>query len=66
MAARRLVYRVAVTDDEDRVVWFGPDDDVPAWASKQITNKSAWSDNGEDDADADAKPAPRKSTSPKE
>lgn len=31
---------------------FGPDDDVPAWARKAITNPDVWGD-GEDDDEPD-------------
>jgi hypothetical protein len=38
----RLAVHVYATNDDDEVVWFGPDDDVPAWAAEQITNPDAW------------------------
>lgn len=40
---RRLVGFVHVTDpDSGRYGSFGPDDDVPEWAEKLITNDEAW------------------------
>lgn len=45
---------------------FGPDDDLPGWAEKAITNPDVWADSSEDGpAQAEAKEAstPRRSTS---
>ena len=39
---KRLVSFVHVSDPENGPAVFGPDDDVPAWASKLITNPKAW------------------------
>lgn len=36
---------------------FGPDDTVPAWARKAITNPDVW-DDGEDDEDDDLSERP--------
>lgn len=33
-----------VTDPEHGTHVFGPDDEVPAWAEKHITNPKAWAD----------------------
>lgn len=35
---------VAVRDDDGTVHSFGPGAEVPAWASKKITNPAAWED----------------------
>lgn len=40
----KLAYYVHVEDDKGEPHVFGPDDDVPAWAVKKITNDSAWAD----------------------
>ncbi len=42
MGARKLAGRVAVRDKDLNTHWFGPDDDVPEWASTQITSDFAW------------------------
>lgn len=36
---------------------FGPDDDVPSWARKAITNPDVW-DDGEDDGEDDESDEP--------
>lgn len=47
----RLSANVALRDPQtDKVVVFGPDDDVPAWAAERIRNPKAWA------ADASAGP----------
>lgn len=38
----KLAYYVHVEDEFGDEHVFGPEDDVPAWAAKQITNRSAW------------------------
>lgn len=39
----RLAAHVAVlAEDGVETAWFGPGDDVPAWAAKQITSPVAW------------------------
>ena len=40
----RLAVFVHVADKNGEVHAFGPDDDVPAWAAKAITNPDAWED----------------------
>lgn len=45
----RLAAYVHVTDDKGEPFVFGPDDKIPGWAEKAITNPKAW-------ADAPAKP----------
>lgn len=35
---------VCVHDDRGQAHQFGPGDDVPAWARKQITNSRAWAE----------------------
>lgn len=39
---RRLAAIVHVYDEHGAAHVFGPDDDVPAWAAKAITNPDAW------------------------
>lgn len=53
--SRRLATYVTVRDDKHRAFSFGPADDVPAWAVKAITLRSAWT---EDDGAAPADPQP--------
>lgn len=56
MAKRTLNTYVTVheRDDKGRVVGesrtFGPDDDLPDWAIKSITNPDVWADGGTSDA----------------
>lgn len=53
-AARKLARYVTVRDDNGEPKAFGPDDTVPAWAAKQITNPAAWADSdGDPDASGD-------------
>lgn len=40
--AGTLQSTVYVLDENGEHVAFGPGDEVPDWAAKQITNKSAW------------------------
>ena len=65
----RLAAYVHVTDPEHGTAAFGPDDEVPAWAEKHITNPKAWADppapqavdddpDTEDEGDGDTPPAP--------
>ncbi|MEV3855056.1 hypothetical protein AB0J38_12105 [Streptomyces sp. NPDC050095] len=42
MSEQRLVAHVHVRDEDGRTVAFGPGDEVPAWAVRQITNPRAW------------------------
>lgn len=49
--ARRLTGYVHVRDDAGDAKAFGPDDTVPAWAEKQITNPKAWEGEGDDESD---------------
>lgn len=49
----KLAYHVHVVDDNGDIKVFGPDDTVPAWARKKITNPSAWADTDSDAATAD-------------
>jgi len=66
MAARLAAY-VYVTNPETRVVeGIGPDDEVPDWAARLITNPEAWDgdapdldDEPEPTEDADPEPPPR-------
>lgn len=63
--ARKLAAYVHVVDsDARRSVAFGPDDDVPSWAAKQITNPKAWAgsdtETPEPTADATAGEPPPK------
>jgi hypothetical protein len=64
MVARKLVTIVHVTDDAGRVHAFGPEDTLPAWARKAITNPKAFGGDEEDERQPDAKvlpaPAPEK------
>jgi hypothetical protein len=41
-AGPKLTTFVHVTDDKGVSRAFGPDDDVPAWAQRKITNPKAW------------------------
>jgi len=47
---KRLARYVHVTDDKGEQHVFGPDDDVPGWAAKVITNPAAWGDDSYEDA----------------
>lgn len=38
----KLAYHVHVDDEHGETHVFGPDDALPAWAAKKITNPSAW------------------------
>jgi hypothetical protein len=38
----RLAVNVYAKNEDDEIVWFGPGDDVPGWAAKQITNPDVW------------------------
>jgi hypothetical protein len=51
---KQLAYYVTVEDEHGDEKTFGPDDTVPAWAAKKITNRSAWAGSDTDDADADS------------
>jgi hypothetical protein len=53
MAKSKLQYHVHVEDEHGEVHVFGPEDDVPGWARKKITNRSAWADTADADADGD-------------
>lgn len=46
----RLASHVVLRDERQELHVFGPDDDVPAWARKRITNPKAW-ESGADTAD---------------
>jgi len=48
MAARLRTY-VHVQDKDGESVVFGPDDVVPAWARKAITNPDVWESNAKND-----------------
>lgn len=54
---------VHVFDDEGNRFVFGPDDQVPAWAQKAITNKGVWegSENADERATSSAKTKSRNS-----
>jgi len=46
---RQLAAHVILRDpDSGRVVAFGPEDDVPAWAVELITNPDVWADDVEE------------------
>lgn len=53
MAARKLVSHVHAYDDAGNSGVFGPDDKLPAWALKAITNPAAW-DGGDQEEFPDA------------
>ncbi|WP_125512874.1 hypothetical protein [Streptomyces sp. WAC 01529] len=42
MSGKQLAEYVHVRDLAGRTVVFGPGDDVPTWARKQIANPKAW------------------------
>lgn len=46
--SKKLAYKVFVPDKDGEMQSFGPGDDVPGWAAKQITNPSAWGDEAEE------------------
>lgn len=52
---RRLAGYVTLDNpDTNETVSFGPDDEVPAWAQKAITNPSAWEEyDDKDDGETD-------------
>lgn len=54
--AKRLTSTVHVVDKDGETQVFGPSDQVPAWAWKQITNPAAFTDDesGEPEPDDDA------------
>lgn len=52
-AARKLAHYVTLSDSEGETHTFGPDDTVPAWAAKAITNPSAWAEGDRDARSAD-------------
>lgn len=47
-AGKQLAVRVFVPDEHGEMQAFGPGDDVPAWAVKQITNPAAWGDDADE------------------
>lgn len=51
---RKLTTHVHVTDEDSNRHVFGPDDRVPAWARRAITNPDVW--EGEDDEDPSPPP----------
>ena len=53
---RRLRTFVHVQDKQHQAHVFGPDDELPGWAAKRITNPKAWEDDGQGD-EQDAEPA---------
>lgn len=53
---RKLATYVHVTDENFQRHTFGPDDEVPGWAEKLITNPKAW--KSDTDADEEAIEAP--------
>ena len=57
--ARRLATTVVVRHDGSHTV-FTPDDEVPQWAAKLITNPKAWAseDEVEDNSTDSSEPAP--------
>jgi len=59
MAARKLTATVYVSDEKGHVHRFGPEDTLPAWARKAITNPKAFGqDPEEDDREPDARVLP--------
>ncbi|MFC9995745.1 hypothetical protein [Nocardia sp. NPDC127526] len=38
----KLISWVVAYDEHSAARWFGPADDVPEWAARQITNPAAW------------------------
>jgi hypothetical protein len=54
--ARRLAAFVTVYDEHRSPKSFGPNDELPAWAERQITNAAAWVDDDEDEPNAGADP----------
>ncbi|OUD02565.1 hypothetical protein [Streptomyces swartbergensis] len=54
---KQLVAYVHVRDVGGRTVAYGPGEDVPAWARKQITNPKAWGE-GEAAATSSAEAPP--------
>lgn len=48
-AAKKLAYFVHVVDADGESHAFGPEDDVPGWAAKAITNPSAWGEEADGD-----------------
>jgi hypothetical protein len=55
---RSLASFVYVSDDEHESAWFGPGDDVPAWAAAKITTDRAWVGEAEVEREAAPKRAP--------
>ena len=49
---RRLAGFVHVTAPDGGAAVFGPDDELPAWASKAITNEKAWAEESGSDEEA--------------
>jgi hypothetical protein len=49
----KLAYYVHVEDDKGEPHVFGPEDTVPNWAAKKITNDSAWVDGEADSGSGD-------------
>jgi hypothetical protein len=49
---RKLARTVIVRDSAGGAVAFGPNDDVPEWAAKQITNPDAWAEQAHADETA--------------
>ena len=54
---KKLNTSVHVTDTEGNSGTFGPDDDLPAWAEKAISNPDVWA---EEEKKAPAKKAAAK------
>jgi hypothetical protein len=50
---KKLATFVHVHDDEGNSHVFGPNDTVPGWAVKKITNPGVWADDPEAEADGD-------------
>ena len=59
MSARRLAGTVHVQDDDGNDHMFTPDDEVPAWAAKQMGDH-VWADAQAEDADEAEAPAPKR------
>lgn len=50
--AKKLNTNVSVADENGEAHWFGPDDDLPDWAEKAITNPHVWADSAADGGQA--------------
>lgn len=58
MSTRKLAAHVHVLAEDGVMHVFGPDDELPEWAEKAITNRAAFADDEEHDGIAE--PGPRR------